>query len=482
MMRQLVFLCLTILFTALCQAQTPHVLTLSLNDAILLAVRESPNVQKQQLSYLSEKYSLELAEWQFKPHYYFEATKQTSQTYSTTATGLVTQNSTGINPKATLKTVYGTDITLEAGNNIGKNYNPRVSLSVVQPLLKGFGRPIVEAALLNAMDSEKISRMTVEETLRATVTEVINAYLEVILAEKTLEVDQSALKRAQRSVQQTKLFIKAGNKAGAELLFAEAAVAPLEAKIEGDKNAIAQARMKLLQTIGLDPNANAVFTDINVPALIRKYHIPTLADTKKLVITHDVSYQTAQILYEGATKRSLLAAEDNARWQLDVTANATTGGASGGGPNAGINSLVNGMNRNDSVILNLKIPIDDQAAKIEVEKAKIALQQAAIGLRTQKWDEETKAINGWNSIFSEERGLKLAEHSEELQQRSYNANELRYRYGLIDSIMLQSVRQDYIASQQAFVTQQISYLRTLVTFDQLIGRTLETWNIQVRYG
>ncbi len=483
MQRLLFLLSLSFLLWALtCEAQPNAVRTLSLNDAILLAVRENPNVQRQQLSHVSEKYALELAEWQFKPHYFLDATKTTSQQYSTTTSGFVTQNTTAINPKVTLKTVYGTDITLNASNNIGNNYNPAVGLTVIQPLLKGFGRPIVEAELLNAMDSEEIGRLNLEDRLRSTVTSVINAYLDVISAEKTLEIDKNALKRAEKSVEQTKLFIKAGHKAGVELVTVEASVAESQSKIEADKNSLAQARMRLLQEIGLDPDTNIVFSDIYVPALIKKYSIPVLADAKKLVVEHDVSYQAAQMIYEGATKRSLVIAEDNTRWKLDLTANAATGSSNGGGgPNAGINSLVNGMNRTDNVRLDLSIPIDDQAAKIGLENAKIALRQAAIGLKEQKWGEETKAINAWNAIFSEERSLRLSEQAEILKQKMYNIYEQKYNYGLIDSLELQSTRQQYMASQQQFVTQQMSYLKALVSLDQLIGRTLETWHIQVNY-
>ena len=483
-MQRLLVLLITVVLSALLSAlsSAQPLRTLSLDEAILLAVRENPNVQRQQLTRVSDKYSLELAQWAFKPHYFLDATKTTSQQYSTTSSGDVTQNSTAINPQMTLKTVYGTDITVGVTNNIGKNYNPVASITIMQPLMRGFGRPIVEAALMNAIDSDKISRLTVEDTLSMTVTSVINAYLDVISSQKTLEIDQNALKRAQKSVEQTKLFIKAGHKAGVELVTVEAEVATSQEKIESDKNALAQSRMQLLQTIGLDPDTQLIFTDISIPALIKKYVIPSLENTKKLVVENDTAYQTAQITYEGVTKRTLVSAEDDARWKLDVTATAATGSSGGSGSNSsitGINSLVNGINRSDQVTLNLSIPIDDQDKKIAIENAKIALHQAAIGLRSKKWEEETKAINSWNLVLSAERSLKLSEHTEELQQKTYAIYEQKYNYGLIDSLELQSTRQQYMASQQQFVAQQIGYLKALVSLDDLIGRTLETWHIQV---
>lgn len=478
-MLRLLFFLLFLSCTVQGYAQTPP-RTLSLKDAILLAVRESPGVQLQQLADIQKKYALELAQWNFKPHYEIKATKLTSQTYSSTQSGIVTQNSTGITPAMSLNTPFGTNINVAANNDINKSYHPYLSVTVTQPLIRGFGRPIVEAALQSAMEDVRISHLQKEETLRMTITTVINNYLDVISAEKTLEIDKNDLRRSQKSVEQTKLFIKAGRKPGVELVSVQAAVANAQAKIESDQNALTQAHAKLLQAIGLDPDANVIFIDISVPDLIKKYSIPSLIDTKKLVINHDVSYQREVITYEGSLKRGLTAAENNMLWKLDLTATAATGSNSNdGGQNAGLNSIVNGVNRTDSIALNLTIPIDDQSAKIALENAKIALHEAAIGLKQDKWSRETAAIDNWNNVFSAERSLKLSEHAESLQKQVYNISEQKYSYGLIDSIELQSTRQSYVIAQQQFLTQQITYLRALVTLDQMIGRTLQTWNIQV---
>src|SRR5579872_297751 len=187
---------------------------LTLDDAIMLAVRDNPNVQTAQLNHVQQKFALEIQQWQFQPHFGLQATKTTTQTYSTTANGMVTANASGIQPSVSLLTPIGTQMNLESTNNVSGHYNPAVSLQIMQPLMRGFGRPIVEAALDNAVDSEKISRLNVESQLRNTVTSVINVYLDVISAENTLDIDQQALHRSEESVKQTKLFIKAGHKAG----------------------------------------------------------------------------------------------------------------------------------------------------------------------------------------------------------------------------------------------------------------------------
>ena len=70
-MFRLLFLCMLISITSFSYAKTAQ--TLSLEEAILLAIRENPNVQRAQLSHVQQKYSLDVAHWQFKPHYSLSA-------------------------------------------------------------------------------------------------------------------------------------------------------------------------------------------------------------------------------------------------------------------------------------------------------------------------------------------------------------------------------------------------------------------------
>lgn len=464
----------------LCYAASSRTLSLSLPEAILLALRDNPTVAISQLNVVQAKFSTAVAAWQFQPHYSFNATR-------TLNTGVVngldqpTSNAWSVTPAMSWQSTVGTQVSLASTNVISSHYNPGLSLQVMQPLMQGFGRPVVEAALRNTIDSETISRLNLINTLRTTVTAVINGYLQVVAAQNTLEVDQKALKRAQISVEQTKSFIKAGRKAGSELITVQANVANAETRIENDKNNLLQVRYALLAAIGVDPNSDIVFASLTIPALIHKYHVPSRAVCQALTLTNDIQYQVDQITLHGAAQRALLTAEDNTRPQLNVTVNSTVGQGSGGWVNSGINSLFNGSNHNLSASLNLTIPIDNQMLKQAVANAKIAIQQATLGLQQEKWNKETSAINGWNSIGSAERAFHYAEMAEKLQEKTYSVSLQKYQFGIIDSIALQSVQDQLIATGQALVNAEIAYLTALVNLDQLVGTTLKTWDIHIRY-
>ncbi len=467
-------------FVSLSKAQTLEARELSLDEAIRLAVRENPNVETAQLSHVLQKFALEVQQWQFQPHFAFQAIRTTSRSYAVTPGGYVTSNETGFQPSASLLTPIGTQITLAAPNNVTNHYNPGVSLQIMQPLLRGFGKPIVEAALYNALDGEVISRLAVEGQLRTTVTAVINAYLDVVSAQNTLGIDQQALRRSEESVRQTQLFIKAGHKAGVELVTVQADEASAQTKIENDKNNLEQARYALLTTIGIDPSTEVRFNSVNVSALIKKYHIPTLENAKQMILENDIQFQTDQITLHGSVKRSVLAAYDNTRWQLNLAANSSAGNGTGGGPNAGLNSLINGVNQTNSASLTLTIPIDDRPAKVALASAKIALREAELALQQEKWSKETSVINGWNNIYSSERAEHFAENAERLQEKTYHISFQKYSFGLIDSLELQNATQQYREAQQTLLAARINYLKALVNLDLLIGTTLQTWNIKVQ--
>lgn len=453
--------------------------TMSLDEAILLASRSNPNVQISQLNYVAQKFNVYVQKWEFYPQYALQASATFNRNGSP-GQPIVNSHNYNVQPGMSVLTPIGTQVTLTSNNPDTSHFNPSLSLQIMQPLMRGFGTAVVESALNNARDSQTISALNIEGTLRSTVSSVINAYLDVVYAERTVVIDEQALKRAQTSVQQTKLYIKAGHKAGNELVTVKATVASAQTQLVNDKNNLVQSKYALLTAIGIDPNTDVTFTTLDLPALIAKYHLPNLNDAKILVLKNDIQYQVDNITLHGPTSRALLVAEDNTRWQLNLTANATTGGGAGGGQSAGVDSLFNGANQSQSVGLTLQIPINDQLLKQAVVNARVALKEAELGLMQEKWGKETAAINAWNLVVSAGNALRFAEESEKLQEKTYNVSYQKYLHGLIDSLELQSAQTQLISAQQTLLGAQIGYIKALVNMDLLVGNTLNTWHIKMR--
>src|SRR3990167_1440103 len=458
-------------------------ITLSLEEAILIAARSNPNVQESQLSYVLQKFNLHVEEWQFDLHYSLQASAGLTRSIIPDQPTTYSRNY-NLQPGVSLQTPIGTGFNLYSNNPVTDHYHPSLSLPLMQPLMRGFGKAIVETALHNARDSEVVSRLTIEGTLRTTITAVINAYLDVVAAEQNIAIDQDAAKRAEQSVEQTKKYIKAGRKAGNELVTVQADQARTKAQLETDKNNLIQARYALLTAIGMDPNTNIRFTSLHIENLIKKYTLPALSAVKQLTLENDIQYQVDQIVLHGSTTRALLTAQDNTRWQLNLEANVTSGNvsdATNAGQRAGISGLFNNPYLTQGVGLSLHIPIDDQLTKQAVLNAKIALKQAELALVQEKWNKETNAINGWNMVVSAKRALQFAEDAQLLQKQTYIISYQKYLHGLIDSLELQSAQLQLIQAQQVSLREKIGYLKALVNLDLLTGHTLRTWHVKVRF-
>lgn len=462
------------------QSKVPLILTL--DDAIYLSIRKNPNVQQAQLNYVMQKYALGVQEWEFQPHYSFQATTTSTHTYSITPQGNVSKNETGFQPTVSFLTHIGTQISLTQTNNINKHYNPGLTFQVIQPLLKGFGRAITEVELRNAKDSEIISKLNVEQSINETVNSVISGYLDVISAQNNYEIDKKYLERSNSIYQATNQLIKSGHKAEMEMVSVQADLASAQSKIETDKNNIEQSKYNLLTTIGINPETAVKIQDSDIDKIIRKYHVPDLSEAKLLVLKNDIPYQINLITVNHLLKNNLLVAQNNAKWDLNLTANASTGGNPQGGQFSGLNSIVNGTYVTNSVILNLKVPIDNRELKNAITNAKIAIREARIGLKQQKWSIIATTTNSWNTIYSNKQSLLFAKKAVEYQYQNYDINYKKYTHGLIDNLELQTAQQQLIASEQALSETRINYIKALAKLDQLIGSTLKTWNINIKLG
>src|SRR5690242_15063563 len=126
-MFRLFFLIILAGVLSVAEAETYPIRELSLNEAIMLAVRENPNVQTAQLGHVLQKFALEIQQWQFQPHFGLQASHTTTKTYAVTSNGYVTANTSGIQPSVSLLTPIGTQMNLTSTNSVSDHYNPSLS-------------------------------------------------------------------------------------------------------------------------------------------------------------------------------------------------------------------------------------------------------------------------------------------------------------------------------------------------------------------
>ncbi len=455
-------------------------LALTLKDAILLAVRQNPDVETAELDRVIQKYALVVAKNEFQPQYSLsgQLNDNPGETESLTF---------DVNPAVSLKNHYGTEVSLSSFNSdYGKQYNPAFAVKIMQPLIRGFGKEMVMADLNNAFDTEAINKLNLKNQIITTVTNVIADYMAVTQSQETLTVDQATLKSYQQTVTKDKELIAAGNMARTDIVQTQAKVASQKATIQNDINELEQQKLQLFDTIGLQPD-----TTISIPAKINFQTIAeainpkiatttTLSHYKNLALQNDITYQIDGITLH-TLQRQLSTAKNNNLPELNLTASKAFNGNATTDLDYGNSGLETNMLSNTYIGLELNVPIDNKELKQEVINARIAIDKAEVQYKEQQRQIEINTTNDFHAALNNKTQLQLTQQALLLQHQNVTIAKRKYSVGRISTFEILNDQEQLLTAEQELINSQINYINSLATFDQTLGTTLTHWDIRVKY-
>lgn len=433
---------------------------LSLQEAILLAMRMNPEVKNAKLQRVVDKFALAVARNQFLPQVKLSA----SALYQNNGTpdysafpGVSWLSPSGTKLESTLT---------QAINNDNNTVTNNATATITQPLLRGFGNKVTRIDLENALDAEKINQLNFKSQVIDIVIKVVNTYYDLVQAHNNLQADQLSLQDAQKTLQQTQAKIKAGKAAPADGIQQKATIATQQLNVSVDENKLAQRYQELLTVLGLDPNARIHIVE-TIPTVTTP--LPDLNRSFATALANNLDYQKTLVAYQNA-ERALLKAKDARRWQLDAV--------------AGLNQQLNNSNTEStskSLTLNLNIPIHDIDRQKALVEANIGLDKAKTEMLLKKRQLITDVTNAYHELAFNKKQIDLYKNSIQLAQQSLNIAKIKYSYGKITPFELDTLQTALIKTQLGFIAQQVSYLKTNEDFYRLLSTTLERWNLILTY-
>lgn len=433
---------------------------LSLADAVLLTVRNNPQMRSAALQRVIDKFSLEVAHNEFEPQYSLTGSVSYAQGQGDPFYQL--------NPGVSLKTPFGTQIDINGENRIFGDERQRASISIKQPLLRGFGPSVTLAGLNNAKDGELINRLAFKNQAISSITTIIQAYHQLVQSYQSLTVDQLALDDSLNTLETTRLRIKAGKAAETEVTQQEAQVANQRFAVTRDKNSIDRDYQNLLTLLGLNPRAKL---NIDQKITLEGLFLPDQAKCIKLALSNNVSYQQSLISFRQSERR-LMVEHNNQLPDLNVTVAASK----------------NLRDRDDAVFgdeerrisLNLSVPIDDRSRQAGLVNAKIELEKLKISLADQKRKLETDVINAIRDLHAQQEQIKLAENSVKYSKESLEIAQKKFEYGRTTMFEITSLRRNLTQSELTLINQKIAYLNTFAQFEQTLGISLDRWKLKLK--
>ena len=429
--------------------------SLTLREAILIALRNNPDVINSELTRITDKYAVELAHYQFEPHYTLDgnATFTSGQlpTYSLDSTVTV---------QSPIGTTYGADYST-AFDGTGST----VSASISQPLLQGAGY-VNQIGYENSLDGEEEAKLAFKGGIITLVSTVITNYLALVQGENNLVAQKRSLDELETTLQQNRLQVKVGRMAPADLLEQESSLESTRVSYEQQLSTQIQNYQSFLLTLGLLPTAKIkVVPNIEV----FNYKVPKLKDAIRIAFENNIGYQTALIAMR-SQKRSIILAQDALKPTLDVTATETLSGLGTSSPAEG-----------ESVTVNGSVPIDNFTERVELINTRIAVQQQELLLEQTKETLISDVTNQLTGIDSFRTQMRLAEQAVKLQNETLQNAIKRQKFGKATMFEVVQQRDTWLSDQLSFIGTEIDYDNGIVDLQMLLGITLDQWNVKLRF-
>ncbi|KTC94080.1 outer membrane efflux protein [Legionella erythra] len=452
---------------------------LSLREAILLALRYNPNIKNAELDRIIQRYQLRLAHNEFELQYAL-AGSATVQRNRFEDIGKSTNKSFLLTPEVDLKTKLGTQLSLNLENNATafNNNSPVLNFSLTQPLLRGFGQGVNEAALRDAIDSEWLNKINLQQAVSDQITQVISAYRALILSGNNLENQRRQLDEARKTYDINEKKIKAGQLEPTANIQQSYQIESLSLLVEQAENDFKIAAQDLLQTIGLDPQMRlAVPSDV----IVDKVTIPDLKQSIDMALQHNVQFLAQKMLLR-ADKRAYEVAKNQQLWQLDVGANVQSGMVTDVDGNNGFKGIYNGRNTSESANITLTVPIHDVNRRSQLINAKVKLEKDRLNLIAMRRALITTITNTINNIQSQAKRYVLAEKQVKLAAQSYALEKKKQQAGIASALDVSNTQNQLIQAQAGLINAKIAYLNQLSDLQRILGTTLQHWQIKLRYG
>jgi outer membrane protein len=410
-------------------------------------------------------------------------------------------------------------------------YNPflqsSLSLTVTQPLLRGFGKLPNTRLIIETKRTIKVGLSQLEQQVIATTTQVSNDYWELVYARENVKVEEAAVGVSQRLFEENSKRLEIGTLSSLDVLTAKSQLA-------SDKQALVQAQSVELQEE--TTLLNDITKDPLAPALLRAEIIPTTAistpgtgenvrleDAVKEAWQKRPELQQASLNLENA-ETDVRATKNELRPSVNIFGEyiasglggiqtATTTTATGtllpglpvvnstgvpipdefqstavttssavvfpGGVGQDLGRVFRGNYASFEGGINITLPIRNRAAQADNAQALLNERQQKTQYRQEQNAIFVSVRNALTAMQEDRASLAAAEEARMLAQQTLEDEQEKYRLGASTAYNVVLRSRDVTAAEGTELRDRINLLEDELKFNQAMGRTLEVNNISL---
>lgn len=452
--------------------------SLSLRQAIELALMHNRNLEKAGLDREVQRFDLAVARDEFVPDLNLSSGLRHNPVRSSGSEVTTRGATSSVALSQRVPTGARVALTWDSAatgrsSATNKVYDSSVFFQVDQPLLRGGGLATNLANLRVARLAEESNILEFRRGVIATVTSVVLTYRTLQQAQQQEDVSRTALARAQEQLRINRALVTSGNLPPVEIIQTEADIATREFNVLTAQAARDAARFALVRILDVDRESVFVASDeISLPTFALD-----LESCRRLAFAHRPDYQQA-MRSKAMLDLAVEQAKNNRLWSLNLSSRYRIAGTETAYRRA-LDQTFDRFNEDWNVGLNLQIPFGDLTRQQAYLRARSRAQKAAIDVTETTENIEIEVRESLRAIDLTQRRVKVAAVARELAERKLEIEKGRLQVGRTTNFAIITFQNDVVSSRLNEIDAQITYLNALTSLEQVLGTTLEAWGIRI---
>lgn len=444
--------------------ENTELVPITLSELIQLTLQGNRNLQDAQLQRIVQRQQLNAAEQTFNPRITPRLSLDLAQDFAGSDRSADTFFDESAEVRAEMDTRLGTRLSL----GLDPLDNQRLSVGITQPLLRGFGRTVNEAPVVQARLAESSNQLALQQQVIDTVTSTVTQYTALIQAQESVKIQAQALERRQRELERQQALVRVGREAGVSLLDYERLVADADRQLISAQNNLVRANTSLRNLVGTDQPLQFVALLATVDQLFATATAQSAQFDQARLIEQayqvNPEYLQAQ-LQQQSQALDLTVAQDNLRWQLNLRGESEVGNLSQG-----------------RLGLVATRQFDDPALETQRVRSEVALRQGENRLARLREQLRNDVTNRLLDVRSNLAQVEAATRARQSAERQLAVTRARFGQGDATSFEVSTQEENLVAAQNAELNARITFLNSIALLEQTVGITVESWQPQVDFS
>ncbi len=368
----------------------------------------------------------------------------------------------------------GNAITITATDEV-LFYTLGVSVSVTQPLLRGFGSHVARAAERQAKVAKDSAVISGEIVALDIVSQIVTAYWELAYAYEEVEIRKASLALAQEQLRITRAAIEAGAVARTEALAIEQGIAVREEAIVLAEINVAEKSLAVRRLVGMEVGPGEIGLAPADPLAIDERDF----DLDQALTKVENNPQLALLRSNGdSAKIQLELTKDGVRPALDLSAS--------GGPTGASSDIGNAFEQiglfkswNVQVSLVYRKTLGNRSAEAAVRQAELSQRRILVSYDELKRALSVQLVQSINLVRAHRKRIEVTAKSIELAQQNLKTEQARFEAGDATNFDVLQRQNELEQAQLSKSRATVDFLNAVTAVEALTGDLLGRYGISI---